>query len=34
MHMGARTQYHAMVFLFYAYLQSGRDADARALMKK
>jgi tetratricopeptide (TPR) repeat protein len=33
MHMGgAGHQFHAMDFLFYAYLQSGREADARALM--
>jgi len=29
---GAGHQFHAMDFLFYAYLQSGREADARALM--
>ena len=33
MHMGGeRHQFHAMDFLFYAYLQSGREADAKALM--
>jgi tetratricopeptide (TPR) repeat protein len=33
MHMGGEGhQFHAMDFLFYAYMQSGRDADARALM--
>jgi tetratricopeptide (TPR) repeat protein len=33
MHMGGEGhQFHAMDFLFYAYLQSGRDADARALI--
>ena len=33
MHMGgAGHQFHAMDFLFYAYLQSGRESDARALM--
>jgi tetratricopeptide (TPR) repeat protein len=33
MHMGGEGhQFHAMAFLFYAYLQSGREADARALM--
>ena len=33
MHMGGEGhQFHAMDFLFYAYLQSGREADARALM--
>jgi tetratricopeptide (TPR) repeat protein len=33
MHMGGEGhQFHAMNFLFYAYLQSGREADARALM--
>lgn len=32
MHMGGEGhQFHAMDFLFYAYLQSGREADARAL---
>ena len=31
MHMGGEGhQFHAMDFLFYAYLQSGREADARA----
>jgi len=35
MHMGGEGhQFHAMDFLFYAYLQSGRDADARALMSE
>jgi tetratricopeptide (TPR) repeat protein len=34
MHMGVEGhQFHAMDFLFYAYLQSGREADARALME-
>ena len=33
MHMGGEGhQFHAMDFLFYAYLQSGREADAQALM--
>jgi tetratricopeptide (TPR) repeat protein len=33
MHMGGEGhQFHAMNFLFYAYLQSGREADAKALM--
>lgn len=33
MHMGGEGhQFHALDFLFYAYLQSGREADARALM--
>jgi hypothetical protein len=32
MHMGGEGhQFHAMDFLFYAYLQSGRDADAKVL---
>jgi hypothetical protein len=32
-HMGGEGhQFHAMNYLFYAYLQSGREADARALM--
>jgi tetratricopeptide (TPR) repeat protein len=29
---GEGHQFHAMDFLFYAYLQSGRESDARALM--
>ncbi len=29
---GEGHQFHALDFLFYAYLQSGREADARALM--
>jgi tetratricopeptide (TPR) repeat protein len=33
MHMGGEGhQFHAMNFLFYAYLQSGRESDAKALM--
>jgi hypothetical protein len=33
MHMGGEGhQFHAMSFLFYAYLQSGRESDAKALM--
>jgi tetratricopeptide (TPR) repeat protein len=33
MHMGGEGhQFHAMDFLFYAYLQSGREGDAKALM--
>jgi tetratricopeptide (TPR) repeat protein len=33
MHMGGEGhQFHAMDYLFYAYLQSGRDADAKALI--
>jgi hypothetical protein len=33
MHMGGEGhQFHAMDFLFYAYLQSGRESEARALM--
>ena len=33
MHMGGEGhQFHAVDFLFYAYLQSGREADAKALM--
>lgn len=33
MHMGGEGhQFHAMDFLFYAYLQSGRESDARALL--
>jgi tetratricopeptide (TPR) repeat protein len=31
---GAGHQFHAMDFLFYAYMQSGRDADARALIEE
>jgi tetratricopeptide (TPR) repeat protein len=31
---GEGRQFHAMDFLFYAYMQSGRDADARALMNE
>src|SRR5260370_26975547 len=35
MHMGgAGHQFHAMDFLFYAYMQSGRDADAKALIEE
>src|SRR6267378_7489205 len=35
MHMGGEGhQFHAMDFLFYAYLQSGRDADAQALIEE
>jgi tetratricopeptide (TPR) repeat protein len=35
MHMGGEGhQFHAMDFLFYAYLQSGREADARALIEE
>jgi tetratricopeptide (TPR) repeat protein len=35
MHMGGEGhQFHAMDFLFYAYLQSGREADARSLMEE
>ncbi|HLV89223.1 MAG TPA: hypothetical protein VKV39_19725 [Candidatus Sulfotelmatobacter sp.] len=35
MHMGGEGhQFHAMSFLFYAYLQSGRESDARALMQE
>ncbi len=33
MHMGGEGhQFHAMDFLFYAYLQSGRESEAKALM--
>jgi tetratricopeptide (TPR) repeat protein len=33
MHMGGEGhQFHAMDYLFYAYLQSGRDADAKAMI--
>jgi hypothetical protein len=35
MHMGGEGhQFHAMDYLFYAYLQSGRDADARAMIEE
>jgi tetratricopeptide (TPR) repeat protein len=35
MHMGGEGhQFHAMDFLFYAYLQSGREADAGALIEE
>jgi hypothetical protein len=35
MHMsGEGHQFHAMAFLFYAYMQSGRDADAKALIEE
>ncbi len=35
MHMGGEGhQFHAMAFLFYAYMQSGRDADAKALIEQ
>jgi len=35
MHMGGEGhQFHAMDYLFYAYLQSGRDADAKALIEE
>ena len=35
MHMGGEGhQFHAMSFLFYAYMQSGRDGDARALIEE
>ena len=35
MHMsGEGHQFHAMDFLFYAYMQSGRDADAKALIEE
>jgi hypothetical protein len=31
---GEGHQFHAMAFLFYAYMQSGRDADAKALIEE
>jgi tetratricopeptide (TPR) repeat protein len=35
MHMGGEGhQFHAMDYLFYAYMQSGRDADAKALIEE
>jgi tetratricopeptide (TPR) repeat protein len=35
MHMGGEGhQFHVMDFLFYAYMQSGRDADAKALIEE
>ncbi|MCU1303761.1 MAG: repeat protein [Candidatus Sulfotelmatobacter sp.] len=35
MHMGGEGhQFHAMDFLFYAYMQSGHDADAKALIEE
>jgi tetratricopeptide (TPR) repeat protein len=35
MHMGGEGhQFHAMDFLFYAYMQSGRDAEAKALIEE
>jgi tetratricopeptide (TPR) repeat protein len=35
MHMGGEGhQFHAMDFLFYAYMQSGRESDAKALMEE
>jgi tetratricopeptide (TPR) repeat protein len=35
MHMGGEGhQFHAMDFLFYAYMQSGRDGDAKALIEE
>jgi tetratricopeptide (TPR) repeat protein len=35
MHMGGEGhQFHAMDFLFYAYMQSGRDSDAKALVEE
>jgi tetratricopeptide (TPR) repeat protein len=35
MHMGGEGhQFHAMDFLFYAYLQSGREVEAKALMEE
>jgi tetratricopeptide (TPR) repeat protein len=35
MHLGGEGhQFHAMAFLFYAYMQSGRDADAKALIEQ
>src|ERR1700731_1233768 len=35
MHMGGEGhQFHAMDFLFYAYIESGRDADGKALIEE
>jgi tetratricopeptide (TPR) repeat protein len=35
MHMGGEGhQFHAMDFLFYAYMQSGREAEAKSLMEE
>jgi len=35
LHMGGEGhQFHAMDYLFYAYMQSGRDADAKALIEE
>jgi tetratricopeptide (TPR) repeat protein len=35
MHMGGEGhQFHAMDYLFYAYLQSGRDAEAKAMIEE
>jgi hypothetical protein len=35
MHMGGEGhQFHAMDFLFYAYMQSGKDGDAKALIEE